>query len=253
MTTDYIESRFGPPAFARAFPWPNKMIALGKPPTRELVYREKHAWLQTVVDQNDAVLRFSITVTDPRFKFQIRDLTFGHLSARLGSSRFAGLECQWATQGRSLRIGAHNREYAEAYYCGNPGNYQTFVVSNNDAAPGEFGYPIERKGHGWVQGGILQFDEPPPAGNPGWDEAASYATRFRAGTTINTLTVLGPSQLGSLLAEPRGPDVNQVRVLVPTPRERRQMRRQGRRVNREMAQAIAQESDSPAPDDSVTR
>src|SRR5713226_7024485 len=140
VTTDYVNARFGAPAFSRAFQWPNRMNGRGKPQTRELVYREKHAWLQTVVDQNDAVLRFSITVTDPRFKFQIRDLTFGHLSARLGSSRFAGLECQWATQGRRLRIGAHNREYAEAYYCGNPGNYQTFVVSNNDAAPGEFGY-----------------------------------------------------------------------------------------------------------------
>jgi hypothetical protein len=42
-----------------------------------LVYRQKHAWVQVLIDENDAVIRFSITVTDPRFKFTVKNLTWG--------------------------------------------------------------------------------------------------------------------------------------------------------------------------------
>jgi len=231
------------------------MIGRGRLETRELVYREKHAWLQTVVDQNDAVLRFSITVTDPRFRFQIRDLTFGHLSVKLGRSRFADLETWNTPEGRSLRIGAHNHEYAECYYFGNPGNYQHYVLSKNDAAAGEFGYAIERDCPGWTQEGVLQFDDPPAAGNREFDPDAPYAQRFRAETTINTLTVLGPAAPVDLLAEPRGPDANQTRVRMPTRRERRRTQKLIRRANRRMAREVARhasdiELTAPVADDS---
>jgi len=56
--------------------------------------------------------------------------------------------------------------------------------------------------------------------------------RFRAETTINTLTILGPCGHEGDLAEPRGPDSNYVRVLVPGGRERRQIRRRMRGFNR---------------------
>jgi hypothetical protein len=82
---------------------------------RELVFREKHAWIQVLADDNDAVARFSITVTDPRFRFPARDLTWGHLAVRLGRSRFSDVREGLSVSGRSLRIGAHNHEYAEAY------------------------------------------------------------------------------------------------------------------------------------------
>jgi hypothetical protein len=86
---------------------------------RELVYREKHAWLQVLSDEHDAVVRFSITVTDPRFRFQAGNLTNDHLKVRLGHSSFADIRAVVEPQGRKLRIGAHNREYAEAYWFGN--------------------------------------------------------------------------------------------------------------------------------------
>jgi hypothetical protein len=98
------------------------------------VYREKHAWVQVLVDQNDAVARFSITVTDPKFKFSIRDLTWGHLAVRLGHSRFADVLPGLPLDGRSLRIGAHNHEYAEAYWFGNPGDY-SFIAFSDFSAP----------------------------------------------------------------------------------------------------------------------
>jgi len=43
---------------------------------RELIYRTKHAWIKILADENDTTARFSITVTDPRFRFPVRDLTF---------------------------------------------------------------------------------------------------------------------------------------------------------------------------------
>jgi hypothetical protein len=86
------------------------------------VYRAKHAWIQVLVDEHEAVVRFSVTVTDPRFRFQISDLTFGNLTAKLGHTSFSGIHSHIEQQGRSLRIGAHNFEYAEAYWFGNPGN-----------------------------------------------------------------------------------------------------------------------------------
>ncbi len=64
-----------------------------------------------LVDQNDALARFSITVTDPRFRFQIRELTHGQLTARLGHTRLSQVHTHWPVEGRSLRIGAHNHEY----------------------------------------------------------------------------------------------------------------------------------------------
>jgi hypothetical protein len=72
-TTAQVNARDGAPCDGQSF--------------RELVYREKHAWVQVLADDNDAVTRFSVTVTDPRCRFPVRDLTWGHLAV---SSSTAG-------------------------------------------------------------------------------------------------------------------------------------------------------------------
>lgn len=125
-------------------------------PARELVYGEKHAWLQVIVDEHDAVLRLSLTVTDPWFRFHTWLLTNYQLKVRLGRSSFADIPREPA--GRSLRIGAHNREYAEAYWFENPGNYQWFVFSHNDVGTGAFDFSIERREHGYLREGVLAAD-----------------------------------------------------------------------------------------------
>ncbi len=130
---------------------------------RELVYREKHAWVQVLADGNDAVVRFSVTVTDPRFRFSVRDLTWGHLTVRLGHSRFSDVREGLSASGRSLRIGAHNHEYAEAYWFGNPGNYQHYVISSNEIGTGEFWFSIPGEGPPWHRSGILALGDPNPA------------------------------------------------------------------------------------------
>ena len=218
-------------------------------PFRELVFREKHAWVQVLADDNDAVARFSVTVTDPRFRFSVRDLTWGHLAVRLGHSRFSDVREGQPVSGRSLRIGAHNHEYAEAYWFGNPGNYQHYVISSNEIGTGEFWFPVLQEGPPAHRSGTLAPDDPQPAGQavPGPDEPDW--SRFRAGTTINTLTVLGPARQPADLAAPRGPDSTHVRVLVPGRRERRQIRRRLRRINRQSLRANRAQPPSQAPGD----
>ena len=232
----WVEDRLGSPAFVREF---RPQGTAGKLGMRELVYRDKHAWVQVLVDEHEAVVRFSITVTDPRFRFQISDLTLGHLTAKLGGTSFSGVRSQLEQQGRNLRIAAHNFEYAEAYWFGNPGNYQWYVVSHNDAGAGNFDFTVGGRGQSWFQDGFLKSED---IDHPEFDFHGEEAARFRAKTTINTLTVLGPwgfdTQAGEpvsmSLAEPRGPDSNQVRALVPDARERRLRHRRIRHWHRQL-------------------
>jgi hypothetical protein len=92
VTTRWVDERLGPPAFVTDFHIRPEQAAASAPASlrfSELIYRTKHAWVQILADDNDTVARFSITVTDPHFRFQVRDLCFYHLNARLGHSRFA--------------------------------------------------------------------------------------------------------------------------------------------------------------------
>jgi hypothetical protein len=228
VTTRWVEERLGAPAFTRG----TDLAVAGRQAVTELIYRTRHAWVQVLTDRDDAVVRFSITVTDPRFRFKTRDLTHHHLDVKLGRSRFADVRVAFGdTKGCSLRVGAHNYEYSEAYYFGNPGNYQHYVLSNNDIGAGIFDASAGG-GPQWCQEGVLRFKDPTRPELPVFDPKAAYAAKFRANTTINTLTVLGPWRKLADLAEPRGPDSNHVRVLLADSRERRRRRRLVRQWNR---------------------
>jgi hypothetical protein len=239
VTTRYVEERFGAPAFVRKSG--NLLSAMLPVPLLEQVYRTKHAWLQVLSDEDGAVVRFSIMVTDPRFRFDVAVLTGGQLQARLGHSRFSQVGSQLGPDGRSLWIGARRRGYSESYWFGNPGNYQRFVLSHNDVGAGGFGFSAELQGVGWHQDGFLKFAAQPREGLPEFDPVAPYAREFRALTTVNTLTVLGPHYDPAGLDQPPGLDGDYVRVLVPDARGRRQIRRRVRRMGRQLERKISQE------------
>jgi hypothetical protein len=279
VTLRYVEERFGTPAFARAFspaqppevpaprPEPATLARMlsgltaagsrspGVPadkatvngrrvpePMREFLYRTKHAWLQVIVDENDAVARFSVTVTDRRFKFSVSRLTLGHLSVRLGHSRFSDIDVwEGSLWGRSLRIGAHNHEYAEAYYFGYPGFYQHFVLSANEEGTGAFGHSIQRDGPSFANSGELATTDNVPVRQE-FDANAEYATRFRANTTINTLTIVWPGAHSprAMLAEPRGPSATF--TIPPSNRQWRRRQRKIRRIRAQQTKAAAQAS-----------
>jgi hypothetical protein len=249
VTTRWVEGRLGPPAFVGDFQLPPQDAVTSAPDQpsvlRELIYRTKHAWIQILADENDAVARFSITVTDPRFRFKIGGLTFYQLHVRLGHSRFSDVRTWAEPDGRSLNIAARRREYSESYWFGNPGNYQRYVLSHNEAGTGKSDFSIQMAGGpDWCQDGFLRFDDSPPVSPPAFDPEAPYARQFRAGTTVNTLTVLGPLMPPTGLVAPRGPDADHVRVLVPDVRERRRLRRWVRQMNRQVKREIKRQAES---------
>lgn len=237
VTTRYVEERFGAPAFASEFQFDLGSGAVVK--LTNLVYSTRHAWLQVLTDESDSVARFSITVTDPRFRFQIRNLTFDNFEARLGYSHFSEIGSFPAPAGRSLTYTVQGRRhYSEAYRTGVYADYQCIVLSHNDAGIGTFG-------------SIEQVSSVPPltfadgslAENPAVDAARKpecafdgpWAQQFRTQTIINTLTVFNSfyitgkpgnySQLtAGLLARP-GPDLARVRSLAPNRGTRRGLRK----------------------------
>lgn len=235
VTIRWAEERLGAPAFVRGV---DLGATAGRQAVTELIYRTRHAWVQVLADRDGAVVRFSITVTDPKFAFNTRDLTMNHLAVKLGRDHFADIRQSFGEpRGYSLRVGAHNHEYSEAYYFGNPGNYQYYTLSYNDIGTGTFD-TTTGGGPSWCQEGVLKFNGPPRSEHPVFDPHASYAAEFRAKTTINTLTILGPTRVIPDLAEPRGPSSNHVRVLLPEARERRRRCRLIRRWNRRVLRDV---------------
>lgn len=211
VTTRWVEARLGVPVFVRSFP--REVTSSTELDARkELIYRTRHAWVQVLVNDDDAVVRFSITVTDPKFHFPTKDLTLGNLDLRLGDAYFHDIRSEISPQGRSLSIGARRFEYAEAYYFGNPGNYQHFVVSYNDAGVGTFHTPPLDVARTFQEGALAPGNEQ-ASGMSDTLGDAPFILDLRARTTINTLTILGPHSDLEDLAAPRGADYDQVRLL----------------------------------------
>jgi hypothetical protein len=237
-TIRYVEARFGTPVFEAKSQLTAQLLDGSKscPPLRELVYRERHAWIQVLADDHNAVARFSITVTDPRFRFSTRLLTRNFLNVKLGRSRFSDTFTTSFIPGRPrpvgrVWIGAHNYGYSECYGFGNPGAYQAYILSHNQIGAGKWNSRGAR-----LTPGTREFD----AGAP-------WAQSFWAGTTINTLTVVGPAWGPGLGAEPLGPHDEQVRVLVPGGIEGWRWRRRVRRWEREAHKAMRNQPESAGP------
>jgi hypothetical protein len=179
VTTRWIEERLGPPAFVRSVGRPT---VVGRQAVTELIYRTRHAWVQVIADAEGAVIRFSITVTGPKFAFRTRDLTLNHLRVKLGRSRFADIQTSFAEpEGFSLRIGAHNREYSEAYYFGNPGNYQRLGRGWGRVRwPGRLPGVMTFMAFGTVDGPTEQMGAVPPGAHTPNVKGPGAAVKLRA-------------------------------------------------------------------------
>lgn len=195
---------------------------LGEPQQRRVtsdesqiaVWMMEDAYVQALADPSGMVTRWSVTTRTRRFSpifYRGHTITSSGdtLEIRLGITRFAELPSrpQW------LRgdVGARRSHYDEGYYFGNPGNYQPFAYSLNDA-----GYvndntliTLSMREHGLAANGDREVQE--LTGRA--DVAAA-----RAHTAVNTITVGAPhSELGpdeSWLGY--GPDRDVVRVVPGT-------------------------------------
>lgn len=174
----------------------------------ESVYIDRDFYVHTYSDHDGAVVAFSVTTRSRRFRPSLRSpgsyvvergrllrlLRFPQFrpifKVRLGKTRFGALDPPDKAAGW---VGAHNMHYYEAHWLGNPGNYQWYVFSINDAGEWAWETPLI---------GSIIGSEPP------WDFAWGFAPdddsafeqvpgwhNFRRKARINTYTVVGPTML----------------------------------------------------------
>lgn len=196
---------------------------------------DRDYYVQTITDDDETVLAFSVTTRSRRFKplysypklpgrFERWRWEWRNkypypqtVQLRLGSSTFADLDPtdpdQFAGPHFRIAMGAHNHAYSEIKYGANPGGYQSFVWTASDAArQGRFGRGMdvvnEVGGNEWPDPA-----RPPGPIEPDWDHMPD-TQRFRRETEITTYTVMHP-RLGpeNYPLDRFGPHENDVRLL----------------------------------------
>lgn len=171
------------------------------------IYLDRDYYVQTISDDDQTVLAYSVTTRSRRFRPSLRPVPKLGLHERrrfrragasyrppprivLGRTRFADLDAtepeHFAPPRLRLRLGAHNFDYSEFAYYGNPGRYQSFVWSASDVArQGRLGDLASARAE-------LPADEWSGTGDdePDWSELIELQ-RFRRETAITTYTVCG--------------------------------------------------------------
>jgi hypothetical protein len=162
-------------------------LAEGLPPSQQILrFDLGHAWVSTSIGPDDAVTAISITVLSDAFGYDAGGLSWGMLNGLvLGRSKYSSAAPQ-PNEGAEWALGARRTFYRELLYFGNPGMYQWYVLSSNDA-------------------GVMKYGSPPPsfqaatgrfASHPVWvgAEAASVNQPeldvYRAKSSPNTLTIV---------------------------------------------------------------
>jgi hypothetical protein len=120
VTGDHVRSLFGVPVLQ------NKAAAVTG--AVDYFYLTNHAWVVSR-ELHGAVIAWSVTVTDPKFKIDLQDLTFGLVGGKLGHTTFD--QAVERPDGQFEEQGAAAYTYAESRYFGRPSGYQSFVFSYN--------------------------------------------------------------------------------------------------------------------------
>jgi len=194
---------------------------------------DRDYYVQTISDDDETVLAFSVTTRSRRFHpvYQVhrppgiidrwrwrrrRGEPYRPLiKITLGKTTFADLDPadpdDFAGPHFRISIGATNHSYSEMTYLGNPGSYQSFACTANDAARQgrfAFGIPVSEEAHSeeWP-------DPSARTSQPEWHEMV-HTQRFRRETVITTYTMIH-SKLGleNYPLERFGPHENDVRLL----------------------------------------
>lgn len=190
----------------------------------EAIWVDRDYYVQTLADGDETVLAFSVTTRSARFlpiftwppersllsripAVRNRDVNAGEFRlfrAQLGRTRFASLG---EPQGLSASVGARRYHYVEAFWFGNPGAYQYFIFSSNEAGAG--GWPDMRRlfpeGGGILRQGLWGEEEQ--------GAAASSLEAVREEAVVNTYTVIGPRFQLEDYPLSFGVDADEVRVL----------------------------------------
>jgi hypothetical protein len=149
------------------------------------------------ISKERTVVSFSVTTRkgwfNPTLTLGPYSLTGEVVSVRLGKTRFAEIDSFAKPKEIGCSVGARRFEYHEEFYFGNPGKYQEFVFSVNDA--------------GFRHHPFISSLAPLSLGDPAVES-------FRREAVINTYTIIAPLvSANDLKGISRGPSYDQVRVL----------------------------------------
>ena len=210
----------------------------------ECFFIDRDFYVQTISDREDTILAFSVTIRRRRFRPTLvipRRLTLEErircllssrywprplATVRLGRTTFADLDSDdpdhWAPPHFRAGMGARWMSYSEFHSFGNPGHYQTYVLSAGSNAPGRgewhlLGAVLEQAGfEEWPY--PLRWDpealgQPPDEREePEWEEIPAAAT-LRRRTVITAYTVIGPGLWEVNFPSQFGPHGDEVRTL----------------------------------------
>jgi hypothetical protein len=207
------------------------MAAPTNVPTAEIFYVEPEFVVQAIVDQHDTVLAYSITTRDERFRptldlppryrarlrsrlwllIRYRYRAHAMVRVKLGRTRFdkAFAYDRGAVGSVSAWLTPRNGGFSEAHSLGNAGYYQTFVATASGAGRGRSFGDL----HAVME--ELGYDDFPSR----WDESVKpyrdmpALRRFRAATSISTMTVIGPFFAGEDFPTSYGPHGDEIRLI----------------------------------------
>lgn len=174
----------------------------------EYVFVHEYYFVQALTDDNDRIVAYSVTTRKGNFnpKLELGPFTRGEkkpLIIELGKTKFK--ELSGDSQNVVSFLGIHNFYYHEAYYFGNPGNYQAYVFTLNEA------------GYAGLEEELNPYTFLPPDKNitENLQTTDPDIQKFRDNAVINTYTVTSPGELfGNELTSYRfGPKYHQVRIL----------------------------------------
>lgn len=167
---------------------------------KQYLYISKFAYITAITDSHDQVLMYSITTRRSDFnpRLVLGPYTTEKIAAdlRLGKSVFADLDKLGSSGQVSSGLGNRRMHYVEEYYFGNPGLYQSYAFSLNDA-----GYVKSSDAHVINSGADSTDDE--------------RLKDFRGNSVINTYIITGPHLSLDSVSEDFevGVDLDQVRML----------------------------------------
>jgi hypothetical protein len=188
MTVDFFVETLGSPVFINV----NGSL-------KQYVFVHELVCVDAMADSNGQVVMYSVTTRSPDFNPILKVNEGGNpsLNVSLGKTTFADLKLPAG----QIRSGLGNRRafYVEEYYLGNPGLYQTYGFSVNDA-----GYPP-----------YVEVETPQILNEGIADTTDSRIQSLRRSSIINTYTIAAPFSMSmSQIAPMRlGVDQDQIRTM----------------------------------------
>jgi len=166
---------------------------------KEFIFVNDLFYIQAIVGKDESVIEYAITTKSKDFNPEF-NFWNGTKEAKvtLGKTRFLEAVSN-PPEKIDYSCGAHNYEYSEEHYFGNPSNYQYFILANNQA-----GIPSSDTAC------KLQNSQSSPNPIPPDSKEAQNARRDGL---INTFSVTAPFVSMQDLCFNIGPSYNQVRVL----------------------------------------